>query len=166
VPLWELWCVWRSVSNRLEKKRVRGNSQLLPIATCVGCFVDRVAIFIEDSSLIFLQFRSCDCLLEVCRSVKNFVKSCCPQQVPVTINLGCFGNSTVESPPIALKFLLKFYHSQLVVLDGRIWDRSCSLFPENSWTLSIFLVTRFLNSYLLILICWYFWAIVGDRFED
>jgi len=51
-------------------------------------------------------------------------------------------------------------------LDGRIWHQSCSLFPENSWTLSIFLVTRFLNSSLLISICWYFWGIVGDRCED
>ena len=127
---------------------------------------DRATTFIEDFSLIFLQFGRCDCLLEVCRSVRNFVKSCCPQDVPVTVSLGCFGNRMVKSSPIALKFLLEFYHSQFVVLDGRIWDRSCSLFLENSWTLSIFLMTRFLNSTLLILICWYFCAIVGDRFED
>ena len=63
-------------------------------------------------------------------------------------------------------FLLKFYHSQFVVLDGRIWDHSCNLFLENSWMLSIFLVTRFLNSSLLISISWYLWAIFGDHFED
>ena len=124
---------------------------------------DGAAIFIEDSSLIFLQFGRCDCLLEVCRSVRNFVKSCCPQDVPVTISPGCFENPMVKSSLIALKFLLEFYNSQLFVLDSQIWDRSCSLFPKNSWTLSIFLVTRFLNSSLLISICWYFWVIVGDR---
>jgi len=117
---------------------------------------DQVTIFIEDSSLIFLQFERCDCLLEVCRSVKNFVKSCCPQDVLLTDNLSCFGNPTVKSSLIALKFLLTFYHSHFVVFDSRIWYWSCSIFPENSWTLSIFLVTRFLNFSLLISICWYF----------
>ena len=82
------------------------------------------------------------------------------------IDWNLFRNPTVKSFPIALKFLLEFYHSQFVVLDGQSWDRSCNLFPENSWTLSISLVTKFLNSSLLISICWYFWAIVGDRFED
>jgi len=81
---------------------------------------DRAAIFIEDFSLIFLQFGQCDCLLEVCKSVRNFVKSCCPQQVPLTVSLGCFRNPTVKSSPIALKFVPKFYHSQFIVFEGRI----------------------------------------------
>jgi len=34
---------------------------------------DRAEIFIEDSSLIFLQFGWCYCLLDVCRIVRNFV---------------------------------------------------------------------------------------------
>ena len=69
---------------------------------------DRAAIFIVDFSLIFLEFGRCDCPLEVCRIFRNFVKSCYPQQVPVTVNLGCFGNPTVKSSPIGLKFLLEF----------------------------------------------------------
>ena len=109
---------------------------------------DWASIFIEDSSLIVLQFGRWDYLLEVCRSVWNFVKSCCPQEVLVTVNFGFFVNPTVKSSLIALKFLIEFYHSWFVVLDGQIWDQSCSLFSKNSWTLSIFLVTRFLNSYL------------------
>jgi len=39
---------------------------------------DRATIFIEDSPLIFLQFGRWDCLLQLGRSVRNFVKSCCP----------------------------------------------------------------------------------------
>ena len=35
-----LVCVEKCVSNSFEEKRERGNSQLLPIATCVGCFED------------------------------------------------------------------------------------------------------------------------------
>jgi len=48
------------------------------------------------------------------------VKSCCLQEVPITVSLGCFGNPTVKSSPIALKVLPEFYHSNLVVLDGQI----------------------------------------------
>jgi len=40
VPPWEFWCVWRSVWPTALKKRERGNSQLFPIAICVGCFKD------------------------------------------------------------------------------------------------------------------------------
>ena len=116
-----LVCVEKCVSSRFEEKRER--SQLLLIATCFGCFKDPIvkpclitATFIEDFSLIFLQSEQCDCLLEVCRSVRNFVKNCCPQDVPVTISLGWFRNPTVKSSPIALKFLLEFYYSQFVVL--------------------------------------------------
>jgi len=108
---------------------------------------DQAAIYIEDSSIICFQYGWWDCPLEICRSVRNFVKSCYPQEVLVTVILGCFGNPTVKYSLIALKFLLELYHSHFVVLDGRIWDRSFRLFPENSWTLSIVLVTRFLNSY-------------------
>ena len=81
---------------------------------------DRAAIFIRDFSLTFLQSWRWDCLLEICRSVRIFVKSCCRQEVPITLSLGCFGNPTVKYSPIALKFLLKFYHLQFVVLDDRI----------------------------------------------
>ena len=52
VPPWELWCVWRSVWPTALKKRERGNSQLLPIATCVGCFEDPIV----KPCLIELQF--------------------------------------------------------------------------------------------------------------
>jgi len=38
VQPWELWCVWRSVWATALKRRGRGNSQLLPITTYVGCF--------------------------------------------------------------------------------------------------------------------------------
>jgi len=136
------------VSSRFEEKRERErergkhNLRLLPIATYVGIFEDPMIkpYLIElqfllkiyhsyfssiwtvglSTTRIFLQFGWWDCLLEVCRSVKKFVKSCCLQEVPITINLGCFGNLTVKSSPIALKFLLKFDHLQLVILDDRI----------------------------------------------
>jgi len=55
----------------------------------------------------------------------------------------------MKSFSITLKFSLKSYHSQYFILDGRIWNRSSSLFLKNSWTIIIFLVTRLLNSSLL-----------------
>jgi len=102
-----------------KRERDKHNSHLLSIATRVGCFEDptvetlsnRAVIFIEDSSLIFLQSGPWDCLLEVYKSIKNFVKSCRPYKFPLTISLSCFKNPTVKSSPIALKFLLEFYHS-------------------------------------------------------
>jgi len=44
--------VWRSVRATALKKRERGKSQLLPIATCVGCFEDPTV----KPCLIELQF--------------------------------------------------------------------------------------------------------------
>ena len=44
--------VWRSVWATTLKKRERDNSQLLPIATCVGCFEDQMV----KPCLIELQF--------------------------------------------------------------------------------------------------------------
>jgi len=90
-------------------RKERGNSQLLPIANCVGFFEDPTVkpCLIELQFLLIVYWR-CDCLLEVCRSVRNFVKSCCPQQVPFTVSLGFFRNPTVKSSPIALKFWWSF----------------------------------------------------------
>ena len=107
---------------------------------------DRVAIFIEDFSLIFLQSGRWDCLLEVCRSVRNFVNSCCPQEVPVTVNLGCFENPTVKYSPIALKFLLEFItHIKWFWTDGfeigavvcfhKIRERCLLFWWRDFWTL-------------------------------
>jgi len=47
-----LVCVEKCVSNRFEEKRERGNSQLIPIATCVGCLEDPTV----KPCLIELQF--------------------------------------------------------------------------------------------------------------
>ena len=124
---------------------------------------DWAAIFIKDFSLVFLQSERWDCLLEVCRSVKKFVKSYCPQEVPITVSLSCFGNPTLKSSPIALKFLLEFYHSKLVILDGCIWDRSSSLFPENLWTLAIFSSDEILELFLINFNLLIFLVIVGDH---
>jgi len=193
VQPWEraLVCVEKCVSSRFEEKRERErergkhNLRLLPIATYVGIFEDPMIkpYLIElqfllkiyhsyfssiwtvglSTTRIFLQFGWWDCLLEVCRSVKKFVKSCCLQEVPITINLGCFGNLTVKSSPIALKFLLKFDHLQLVILDDRIWDRSSSLFPGNLWTLAIFSGDEILEFFLINFNLLIFWVIVGDH---
>jgi len=72
---------------------------------------------VEDMIILINSKQKYVCLfflLEVSTNVRNFVKSCCSQEVPVTVSLSCFVNLMVKSFSIVRKFLLEFYHLQLL----------------------------------------------------
>ena len=172
VPPWELWCVWRNVWATALKKRERGNSQLLLIATCVGCFEDSTV----KPCLIKLQF-----LMKIPYSyffnLNDVIVYWRSVEVLEILWKAAIRNKFLLPPVLVvseiqrwnlLQLFWKFYwsfitHSSLfwtvgleigaVVCFQKIRERCLFFLWRDSWTL--------INFNLLI-----FWAIVGDCFED
>jgi len=100
---------------------------------------DWAEIFIGDYPLIVLQFEWWDCPMNSYRSTTNFMKY--------------YYNNKFLLQPVSIFSEIQQWNlfpiTQCFILDGSIWNQSSGLFAENSWTVTIFMVMRFLNFFLL-----------------
>jgi len=74
-----------------------------------------------------------------------------------------FKNLTVKSSPIVLKFVLELSHSKMLHFGQFDLKLELRVVPEKFVIKGNFLVTKFLNSFLLNFNLLTFWVIVGDH---